>query len=40
MLVGPILQRTCLEAGTVSDSLIERIIDSVGTWRPTAAAAP
>jgi AcrR family transcriptional regulator len=32
LLVGPILQRTCMEAGTVSDGLIERIIDSVGTW--------
>ena len=34
LLVGPILQRTCMEGGTVSDDLIERIIDSVGSWRP------
>jgi hypothetical protein len=34
LLVGPILQRTCMQAGTVSDSLIDRIIDSIGTWRP------
>jgi AcrR family transcriptional regulator len=34
LLVGPILQRTCMEAGTVSDDLIDRIIDSVGTWHP------
>ena len=34
LLVGPILQRTCMEAGTVSDDLIERIIDSAGTWHP------
>jgi len=34
LLVGPILQRTCMEAGTVSDALIERIIDSVGMWHP------
>lgn len=33
LLMGPILQRTCMEGGTVSDDLIERIIDSVGTWR-------
>jgi len=33
LLVGPILQRTCIEAGTVSDDLLDRIIDSVGTWR-------
>lgn len=33
LLMGPILQRTCMEGGTVSDDLIERIVDSVGTWR-------
>jgi AcrR family transcriptional regulator len=32
LLVGPILQRTCIEAGTVSEDLLDRIIDSVGTW--------
>ena len=34
LLVGPILQRTCMQAGTVSDGLIDRIIDSIGTWHP------
>jgi hypothetical protein len=32
LLVGPILQRTCMQAGTVSDALIDLIIDSIGTW--------
>jgi len=34
LLVGPILHRTCMQAGTVSDDLIDRIMDSIGTWRP------
>ncbi len=34
LLVGPILQRTCMQAGTVSDELIDRLLDSIGTWRP------
>jgi AcrR family transcriptional regulator len=34
LLIGPILQRTCMEGGTVSDDLIDRIIDSLGTWHP------
>jgi AcrR family transcriptional regulator len=34
LLVGPILQRTCVQGGTVSDDLIDRILDSIGTWRP------
>jgi hypothetical protein len=33
LLVGPILQRTCMQGGTVSDDLIDRLIDSVGRWR-------
>jgi AcrR family transcriptional regulator len=32
MLNGPILFRTNVQAGTVSDELIDRLIDSVGTW--------
>jgi AcrR family transcriptional regulator len=32
LLLGPILQRTCMQAGTVSDDLIDRLIDSVGSW--------
>jgi AcrR family transcriptional regulator len=34
LLVGPILQRTCMQAGTVSDDLIDRLMDSIGTWYP------
>jgi AcrR family transcriptional regulator len=34
LLVGPILQRTCMQGGTVSDELIDRLMDSVGTWNP------
>ncbi|HSZ38598.1 MAG TPA: TetR/AcrR family transcriptional regulator [Trebonia sp.] len=33
LLMGPILQRTCMQAGTVSDELIDRLLDSIGTWR-------
>ena len=32
LLMGPILHRTCMQAGTVSDDLIDRLIDSIGTW--------
>lgn len=34
LLVGPILHRTCMEAGTVSNDLIDRLMDSLGTWQP------
>lgn len=34
LLIGPILQRTCMQGGTASDELIERLIDSLGTWHP------
>jgi AcrR family transcriptional regulator len=34
LLVGPILQRTCVQAGTVSDDLIDRLLDSIGIWHP------
>jgi AcrR family transcriptional regulator len=34
LLVGPLLHRTCVQGGTVSDDLIDRLIDSVGTWQP------
>ncbi|MCW2931368.1 MAG: TetR family transcriptional regulator [Actinomycetia bacterium] len=34
LLGGPILNRTCMEAGTVSDDLIDRLMDSLGTWHP------
>jgi AcrR family transcriptional regulator len=32
MLVGPIVYRTTMQRGEVSDDLIDRLIDSVGTW--------
>jgi AcrR family transcriptional regulator len=32
MLVGPIVYRTAMQRGEVSDDLIDRLIDSVGTW--------
>jgi AcrR family transcriptional regulator len=32
MLVGPIVYRTTMQRGVVSDDLIDRLIDSVGTW--------
>jgi AcrR family transcriptional regulator len=34
LLGGPILSRTCMEAGTVSDDLIDLLMDSIGTWHP------
>ena len=34
LLVGPILQRTCMQVGTVSDDLIDRLLESIGTWHP------
>jgi AcrR family transcriptional regulator len=37
LLVGPILQRTCMQGGTVTDGLIDRIIDSIGTWHSLPA---
>jgi AcrR family transcriptional regulator len=33
MLVGPIVYRTTNQMGAVSDDLIDRLIDGVGTWR-------
>jgi AcrR family transcriptional regulator len=39
LLVGPILQRTCWQVGTVSDDLIERVMDSLGTWHPPSGRA-
>ena len=32
MLIGPILHRTALQAGTASGGLIDRLIESIGTW--------
>jgi AcrR family transcriptional regulator len=33
LLMGPMLQLTCFQARTVSDAMIERLMDSLGTWR-------
>ena len=33
LLVGPILYRTAMQSGSVDDDLIDRLIDTVGTWR-------
>ncbi|WP_410667929.1 TetR/AcrR family transcriptional regulator [Amycolatopsis sp. cmx-4-68] len=33
VLVGPIVYRTTMQRGPVSDGLIDRLVDSVGTWR-------
>ncbi|SEF37795.1 DNA-binding transcriptional regulator, AcrR family [Amycolatopsis pretoriensis] len=33
MLVGPIVYRTAMQREAVPDRLIERLLDSVGTWR-------
>ncbi|HYQ66401.1 TetR/AcrR family transcriptional regulator [Actinophytocola sp.] len=32
LLVGPIVYRTAMQRGDVSDALIDRLVDSVGTW--------
>lgn len=32
LLVGPLLHRICMQHGTVSDDLLDRLIDSIGTW--------
>jgi len=36
LLVGPLLHRACVQGGTVSDDLLDRAIDSIGTWHPPA----
>lgn len=33
LLTGPILYRTALQLGSVDDDLIDRLIDTLGTWR-------
>jgi AcrR family transcriptional regulator len=32
LLIGPILYRISMQTGTVSDDLIDRLVDSVGSW--------
>jgi AcrR family transcriptional regulator len=36
LLIGPILYRISMQTGPVSDDLIDRIVDSVGTWHSSA----
>lgn len=33
LLVGPIVYRTAMQRDAVPDSLIDRLLDSIGTWR-------
>jgi AcrR family transcriptional regulator len=33
MLVGPIVYRTTMQGGAVSDEFVGRVVDGVGTWR-------
>lgn len=32
VLLGPLLYRTTFQAGTVSDELIDRLLDNIGNW--------
>jgi Tetracyclin repressor-like, C-terminal domain len=34
LLSGPLIHRACIQGSTVSDALIDRVIDSIGTWHP------
>jgi hypothetical protein len=34
LLTGPLIHRACIRGGTVSDELLDRAIDSIGTWHP------
>jgi hypothetical protein len=34
LLSGPLIHRACLQGNPVSDELIDRVIDSIGTWHP------
>jgi AcrR family transcriptional regulator len=36
MLVGPVLYRTIVQGGAVTDDLIARLLDAVGRWRRPA----
>ena len=40
LLVGPILYRTALQGGTVPGELIDRILDSIGTWQTPTRPEP
>jgi AcrR family transcriptional regulator len=40
LLVGPVLQCTCMQARAVSDALLDRIIDSIGTWHSPPISSP
>ena len=34
LLSGPLIHRACLQGRIISDELIDRVIDSIGTWHP------
>jgi AcrR family transcriptional regulator len=34
LLSGPLIHRACLQGSIVSDELLDRVIDSIGTWHP------
>jgi Tetracyclin repressor-like, C-terminal domain len=34
LLSGPLIHRACLQGNIISDELIDRVIDSIGTWHP------
>ncbi|MFD8076753.1 TetR/AcrR family transcriptional regulator [Streptomyces sp. NPDC059718] len=40
LLIGPIIYRTAMQATTVSDRLIDELVDSVGRWHGHAAPPP
>jgi AcrR family transcriptional regulator len=35
ILLGPMVYRTTFQAGTISDELIDRILDNLGNWSPS-----
>ncbi|GAA0411204.1 TetR/AcrR family transcriptional regulator [Microbispora corallina] len=39
LLVGPLVYRTAMRGGTVSDQLIDRLVDGLGRWRPPGPSA-
>lgn len=38
LLVGPILFRATLQAGDIAPDLVDRLLDSLGTWQPDGTA--
>ena len=35
LLIGPMHYRASVQSGSISDGLIDRLIDSIGTWTPS-----